>query len=343
MPLSAPRTVRIVGAMLAVVGGAVLTACGSGGSSGAAGDEETVVESVDLSGVEITVGSKAFTEQEVLGQITIEVLQAAGATVEDRTGLASTSAARQALESGATDAYWEYTGTGWLVILDHDKPVPDPRRQFEAVAAEDLRENQIAWIAPAPANNTYAIAVSGAVSDEESEDYDEELAGVETLSDLASLVQQSPDRATICIASEFAKRADGLPGLEEAYGFEFGPDAVSTLDDEDLIYPAVDSGSVCTFGEVFRTDGRVEELDLQLLEDDEEFFASYNPSLTVRQELLDQYPELEELFTPIAESLDDSTLRRLNTQVDVDGVPVEEVARTFLEDEGFVTAQQLTR
>ena len=326
--VSATRAAPVTAAVVAL---ATIAACGSIGSD----ETETVVESVDLSGVEVTVGSKAFAEQELLGQITIEVLQAAGATVEDRTGLPSTSAARQALESGATDMYWEYTGTGWLVILGQPNPVSDPGEQYEAVAAKDRQENGIAWVAPAPANNTYAIAVRNSAS--------EGLTEVETLSDLSDLLQQSEEQATLCVASEFANRPDGLPGLERAYGWGLPADNVITLDQEDLLYPAVAKGSVCNFGEVFRTDGRIDALDLRLLEDDEDFFAAYNPTLTMRQELLDQYPELEELFDPIAAVLDEQTLRELNTRVDVDNEPVEDVAQDFLEDEGFLTPQQLTR
>lgn len=324
----------LVAAVLAAALPVALSGCGS--STSTAGDgTDTLVDDVDLTGAELSVGSKSFTEQEILGQITLEVLQAAGATVEDRTGLATTRDTRQALESGATDLYWEYTGTGWLVLLDHNHTIADPRAQFEAVAAEDLRDNGIAWVAPAPADNTYAIAVS--------DDATEPLAEVETLSDVGDLLAQSPQDATLCVASEFTARADGLPGLERAYGWDLSPEQVVELDQEGLVYEAVARGSVCGLGEVFRTDGRLDQLDLRLLEDDRGFFPPYNPTLTVRQDVLDQYPEIEELFTPIAESLDESTLRALNTRVDVDGEPVEQVARDFLEEEGFVGPQNLSK
>lgn len=317
-----------------------LAACGSTGST----DDETVVEGVDLSGVEISVGSKNFTEQLVLGQLTIEVLQAAGATVQDRTGLPSTAVARKALTAGATDIYWEYTGTGWVVLLGHRKPIADPQQLFDAVAKEDLRKNDIKWLAPpAPANNTFALAIRGEVSDQDSEEYDEELAGVETLSDLAGLVQQSPEKATICVAPEFASRKDGLPGLEQAYGFKVPRGSVVTLAEEGLLYAAVDTGDACNFGEVFRTDARIGELDLRLIQDDKDFFPVYNPTLTMRSEFSTEQPEIEEMFAPIAAQLDDRTLRELNAAVDVDGRPVHDVVREFLEDEGFLSPQQLNK
>jgi osmoprotectant transport system substrate-binding protein len=105
---------------------------------------------VSLSGLEITVGSKEFTEQLILGQIAIQALEAAGATVTDRTGLAGTDATREALESGEIDAYWEYTGTGRVVHLGHEEPIPDSQKQYEAVAQEDLAKNRIRWLKPAP-------------------------------------------------------------------------------------------------------------------------------------------------------------------------------------------------
>ena len=335
---------RVVGLAQITVALVTLAACGGAGAGGGDTEDDTVVESVDLTGVQIAVGSKNFTEQEILGAITIEVLQAAGATVEDRTGQGSTAATREALIAGATDMYWEYTGTGWLVILGHEEPIADAQQQFDAVAKEDLQENDITWIAPpAPANNTYAIAVRSEVSDPDSEQYDEDLAQVETLSDLSDLVEQSPEKATICVASEFATREDGLPGLEQEYGFELPDDGVITLDQEDLIYAAVDKGNACNFGEVFRTDGRIDSLDLRLIKDDKNFFPLYNPALTVRTQLLEEHPEIKELFAPIAEQLDEETLQRLSTSVDVDGRPVNDVARDFLNEEGFLSPQQLNK
>ena len=137
--------------------------------------------------------------------------------------------------------------------------------------------------------------------------------------------------ASICVGGEFSTRPDGLPGLEEAYGFEFPADAVTALDEDALVYTEVDSGS-CTFGSIFATDGRVGGLGLTVLEDDESFFPPFNGSLNVRTEVLDANPEIAELFAPIAESLDDETMIDLNAQVDVDQDDPEDVAREWLDD-----------
>jgi osmoprotectant transport system substrate-binding protein len=278
---------------------------------------------VDLSGAELTVGSKEFTEQLILGQITLQALEAAGATVEDQIGLAGTVAARKALESGEIDMYWEYTGTGWITHLGHTDPIPDRQEQFEAVAKEDLQKNDIKWLdPPAPANNTYAIAVRSEAA---------EVLGVDSLSGLAVLSQLRPEDVTLCAADEFLTREDGLPGLEKAYDFEVPADNIVRME-EGQVYRAVDEGEKCNFGEVFVTDGRIKGLDLTILEDDKQVFPIYNPSLTVSEEVIDQYPELAKVFAPISEKLDNETLQDLNAAVDVGGESPEDVARQFLRE-----------
>jgi osmoprotectant transport system substrate-binding protein len=305
---------RLLG--LAVVLFVVGAGCGGGGGGGQG----------ELSGLDIAVGSKAFTEQEILGQIAILTLENAGANVTDETGLAGTEVARQALEAGEIGAYWEYTGTGWINFLGETEPIPDPQEQYRAVAERDLEENNIRWLEPGSANNVYGIAVRSEAQEE---------LGVEKISDFRTLIAERPEDATLCIASEFATRNDGLPGMEEAYGFEFPEENISQLD-EGVIYNATDTGDPCNFGEVFRTDGRITGLDLALLEDDDEFFPIYNPSFTVREEVFDQYPQLEDIFGPISAALTNETLQEMNAAVDVDGELEEDVAEQFLRDNGFI-------
>jgi osmoprotectant transport system substrate-binding protein len=309
---------RLIGAIAVLT--FVVTGCGGagGGGGGAAGG-------IDLSDSEFTVGSKEFTEQLILGQITLQALEAAGATVNDQIGLAGTVAARKALESGEIDMYWEYTGTGWITHLGHTKPIPDRQKQFEAVAKEDLEKNGIQWLSPpSPANNTYSMAVR-------SEAYDK--LGVKKLSDFKQLVEENPEEATVCVATEFATRDDGLPGMEKAYGFKFPTENVVRID-EGQIYQETDKGNRCNFGEVFATDGRIAALDLKVIEDDKSFFPIYNPALNVRKQAMD--PKIEKLFAPISEKLDTQTLQKLNAQVDVEGQLPEEVAEQWLSENGFV-------
>jgi osmoprotectant transport system substrate-binding protein len=306
--------------LLGLVAVLTIVAVGCGGGGGGASG------SADLSGAEFTVGSKEFTEQLILGEITLQVLENAGATVNDQIGLAGSVAAREALESGEIDMYWEYTGTGWITYLQHTDPIPNSQKQYEAVAKEDLKKNNIKWLPPAPANNTYALAVR-------KEAYDK--LGVKQLSDFEQLINENPEEATLCIASEFATRDDGLPGMEKAYGYEFPKDNVVTID-EGLIYEATDQGEKCNFGEVFATDGRIEGLGLEIIEDDKSFFPIYNPSLTVSKQVVEENPQVEKLFAPIAKKLDTDTLQELNAQVDIEGLPEEDVAEKWLSENEFI-------
>jgi osmoprotectant transport system substrate-binding protein len=332
------RVHRVVSLPLAIAVLALIAAgCGGRGPAGGGeGDlpekEGSIARKFDLSDpqrtAQFTVGSEDFTEQEILGHITILALKAADASVIDRTGLGGNEAVRRALATGDIDLYWEYTGTGWLVFLAEPDPISDPRELYEAVAEQDLEENGIEWLEPAPGNNSYAIASS-------EETYEE--LGVETISDLGRLVEERPEEATLCFGNEndFRTRIDGLPGLERAYGFEFPEENLITVS-LNAVYRTVEEGEICNFGVVFSTSGLIREVDLRLLEDDEQFFTVYNPAPTMRRETLEEYPQLEELFAPISEKLDTGTLRDLNSTVEVGGESPEAVAERWLRENGFI-------
>jgi osmoprotectant transport system substrate-binding protein len=322
MKLSALRLLGLV-----VVLCYVATACAGGAETGGVGNQGgSETRKVSLRGAEFTVGSKEFTEQLVLGQITLQALEARGATVNDQTGLAGTVAAREALESGEIDMYWEYTGTGWITLLGHEEPIPDAQKQYKAVAEEDLQKNQIRWLSPAPANNTFAIAVRSEAAG---------ILGTTSLSSLAVLSEVRPEEVTLCAASEFLNREDGLPGLEKAYDFKIPSGNIVKMD-LDQIHQTIDEGGKCNYGEVFATDGQIKALDLTLLKDDKRFFPIYNPSLTVRKEVMDEYPEIADVFAPITQKLNSETLQELNAAVAVDGESPEDVARQFLRENGFL-------
>jgi len=292
-------------------------------SAASAAATASAAAGTDLSGAEITVGSKEFTEQLVLGQITIQVLENAGATVTDETGLVGSTVVREALTAGDIDMYWEYSGTGWLTHLGNDAPIIDAQEQYDAVKEADAA-NDIAWLEPAPFNNTYAVALASETATE---------LGLTTLSDLAAYAAENADGATLCAAAEFLGRDDGLPGLEAAYGFEFSDVAELEVG---LVYTSADKGDPCVFGEVFATDGRLAALGLTVLEDDKVFFGTYLPALNVRQEVIDANPGIADLFTPVAQALDAETMSALNAQVDVDGEEPADVAASFLTEMGLV-------
>jgi len=143
-------------------------------------EENNLLPGKIVDGGTLSVGSKEFTEQLILGKMAIIALEDAGFTVEDNTGLGGSTVARSALEEGAIDLYWEYTGTAWITHLGHDNPITDPEECYQAVKEEDA-QNGLVWLDYAPLNNTYTIMLR--------RDMAEEL-GIETISDLAAYLNQ---------------------------------------------------------------------------------------------------------------------------------------------------------
>jgi osmoprotectant transport system substrate-binding protein len=298
-----------------------LAACGGSDDAGSANGGA-------LDGAEIVVGSKDFDEQLVLGNITKLALENAGATVDDQINLGGTDAARAALTSGDIDTYWEYNGTAWISFFGETEAIPDRIEQYEVVRDRDLEENQLVWMQPAEFNNTYALAFPAEAA--------EELGNPTKLSDLAGLVGDDPDAATVCVENEFSTRDDGLPGLEETYGIAF-PDGNVTVLDTALVYTAADAQDPCNFGEVFTSDGRVASLDLTVLEDDKGFFPLYNPSPVFREEVYEQYgDQLDEIFDPISAALTQEEMTMLNERVSVDLEQPADVAEDWLTEQDLL-------
>jgi osmoprotectant transport system substrate-binding protein len=281
-----------------------------------------------LEGVEVTVGSKNFTEQLILGKMAGIILEVAGAEVVDKTNLAGSVASRQAQLSGDVDMVWEYTGTAWITYMGHTNPISGRIPQWKAVAKED-RKNDLVWLEPAPMNNTYAFATP--------EETQKKL-GITKLSELKEL---SPDELTFCVESEFFSRSDGFKPMLEQYDMELGKDVPRgnvTILDTGVVYSVTDQGNVCNFGEVFTTDGRILALDLAVLKDDRQFFPLYNVAAVFREQLLREHPELRGIFERVSQEITTETMLELNAQVDVEGADPALVARDWLVEKGFVTA-----
>lgn len=291
-----------------------LTGCSSGSGGGTS-------QGGDLEGLTGEIGSKDFSEQYILAYMTAELLNANGADVEANTKLVGSANVRQALENDQFLGYWEYTGTSWITYNGNTTPVQGAEAQFEAVREADA-ENGIAWLEPAPFNNTYAFAIR------ESE---AENLGVATLSDVAAL--PAADQS-FCIESEFSTRDDGMPGLSAAYGF--AEDARITMLDTGVIYTATEAGDDCNFGEVFQTDGRIPALNLVVMEDDLEFFPSYQGGFTLKQETLDEFPAIADVIAELSPLLTTEVMQELNALVDVDGEDPEDVAIEWLEEQGLI-------
>jgi len=270
----------------------------------------------------INVGAKNFTEQYILGNMLSILLEANGFEVSEKMGTGS-AITREGLLTGQTDLYAEYTGTASLVYLKHEEVITEPDVLYEKVKKEDLEKNGIVWLERSNINNTYAIAITEEKA---------EAKGIYTLSDLAEYVNQNQDLIW-AIDHEFAERADGLPGMAEHYGMNIPKDNIRTMD-VGLTYEALDRGQADIMM-VFATDGKIKRYDLHVLEDDKFFFPVYNICVTVREEVLEQYPEIEEILKPIADLTDD-IMQELNYQVDTTGLPEKLVAKNFLTEQGYL-------
>lgn len=288
------------------------------------------IKKLDLpAGAALTVTSKNFTEQIVLGKIAVLATKAAGFDVTDLTNVPGSVPSRQLMLNKGADMAWEYTGTAWLTYLGNAKGIPDQQQQWQAVHDADLA-NGLTWLAPAPLNNTYAFAK---VSE------NPRFANVTKLSDLANV--PVADR-TFCVESEFNSRVDGFNPMLAHYGLKRGaadgvPDSNIRILDTGAVYTGVANGS-CNFGEVFTTDGRIPALNLKVLDDDKSFFPGYNAAPEFATKTLEKYPELKELFNSISAKLDNPTMQRLNAEVDVAGKEPVDVAFQWLLDQGFVKA-----
>jgi osmoprotectant transport system substrate-binding protein len=317
--------IRMLAALTAV--GLALTACaaGPGGGGGAGGGS---LGAYRLDGASFRVGSKEFTESQVLAQITIQALRATGATVEDDTNIQGTTNVRKALTSNQLDMYWDYTGTGWTTLLGHTPATAprDPHQLFQAVATEDLQRNQVKWLNPAPLNDTYAIAVAQSKAQQ---------LNVHSISDYAALANTHPAQASMCVASEFLGRDDGWPGVQKAYGFTLAATLLQTLD-AGVIYTQIPTGKKCNFGEVTSSDARVAANHLQVLNDDKHFFVLYNAALTIRNNVYTKYPQLAQIFAPISQKLTNPTTLDMNKQVDINGQLPEQAAQNFLKSNDFI-------
>jgi osmoprotectant transport system substrate-binding protein len=267
----------------------------------------------------ITVASKDFTEQFIIGEMYAQVLENAGYKVERKLNLGGTPIAQKAMESSEIDLYPEYTGTGLLTVLK--LPVnADKDQVFKSVYDGYLSQFNIVWLTPSPMNNTQALAMTKERAQE---------LGIVTMTDLAfkagELIMAGPP--------EFQEREDGLPGIKVVYG-DFTLKEYKSID-PGLRYQALVEGQadvVVAFG----TDGEISAFDLVLLEDDRGMFPPYQVAPVVRKAVLDQNPEIENLLNQISAKLTNSVMQQLNYEVSGKQREPAEVAQEFLKQEGLI-------
>ena len=269
----------------------------------------------------LVVGGKNFTEQQLMAEMTTQLLSAKGFKIDKRAGL-GTAPLRQALENGQIDLYWEYTGTS-LITFNKITEKLDAAATYARVKELDGAKGLV-WLNPSKANNTYGLAMRKA---------DADAKGMHSLSDLAAKEKAGQNLKFGCNA-EFYARPDGLGPLQTAYGFEFGRENVVRMD-TGLVYAALRDSQV-DVGLVFATDGRIPAFNFVVLKDDKGYFPSYALTPVIRKEALDKNPKVGDILNNLSAKLDDATMARLNASVDVDKKTIEEVSKDFLKSQGLI-------
>ncbi|GGU25394.1 glycine betaine ABC transporter substrate-binding protein [Streptomyces violascens] len=322
---------RLRTALAAASGALALLAAvsGCGLKSGSPMVDDVVPGSVGrglpLKGASLTVTSKNFSENIVLGQMVGLVFKAAGAEVLDRTNLPGSISAREAIVKGDADAMYEYTGTAWITYQGNAKPITNPQAQWAAVRGADLK-NGVTWLSQSTLNNTYSLGISQANNAK---------YHLRTLSDVAALSKKDPSAVTLCVENEFASREDGLPGMQKAYGMAIPASHIQKMD-AGIIYTQVSKSSSCLLGEVFTTDGRIKAMNLATLQDDKHFFPNYNAAPELHSRTYEKYPAIAGLLDPLSARLTTQVARDLNAKVDVEGRDPHDVALDWLVSQGFV-------
>lgn len=332
--MKTPSTARLRFAAAGAAFGLLLTGCGLQPADSYVPDAEPgLIQPLEglPDDAKLTVTGKNFTEQLILGKISVLATRAAGFEVTDLTNIPGSQPARELMVSGQADVTWEYTGTGWIAYLGMSEGIADKQKQWQAVHDADLA-NGLTWGAPAPMNNTYAFAIRNEAAEE---------LGVESISDIAAL---PVEERTFCLEAEFNSRPDGMNPMLERYGLPRGspegvPEGNIGIYDTGAVYSATDTGE-CNFGEVFATDGRIDSLGLTVLVDDLAYFPAYNASPVFYTEALEEFPELAEVFAQIAPLLTDEELRKMNLAVDVNGEEPADVAYDWMVSKGLITTPE---
>ena len=269
-------------------------------------------------GASVKVGSKNFTEELLLGEMYAQLLEKAGHTVDRRLNLGSVEVAMSALQRGDIDVYPEYTGTALLVILKLP-PIGDRKRVYELVKTEYARRYKLAWLVPAPMNDSQALATTARVAEQ---------YHLRTLSDLS---RQAPN-LRLAAVPEFTNRPDGLAGLQHAYGgFKFKSIRYVAIG---LKYKALIDQDV-DVAVAFATDGQIDADRLVVLEDDKHFWPPYQVAPVVRDDALVRFPKLAPSLNAVAPFITDAAMRGLNRRVDANHEEPADVVRDFLGKSGL--------
>lgn len=327
------RTPRWLALLLLVCVAFTVAACGSdddtssdtgGGASTASddtgGSEAAIQKNADNAKTSITVGSKNFTEQKVLGEIYAQALAAAGYTVKTELNLGDEKTALKAVESGQIDAYPEYTGTALLSFFGFkaDELPKDATTAYDE-AKKGFAEKGLTALPPTPFTSSNEVAVTQETADK---------YNLKTISDLAPVAS----KLTLYGSPECRQRLDCLLGLQEVYGLKFKKFVPVDI----ALRHEVLSKGQADVSIVFTTDPQIKRENEVILEDDKDMFPPYNSTLVVRDETVKEAgPDLETVVTKVNEGLTDDAMQELNARVDLDKETPNAVATQYLQETGL--------
>lgn len=278
----------------------------------------------------IIVASKIDTEGALLGQMIIIILKDKGYDIVDKTEFGPTDVIRKALLSGEIDIYPDYTGNGAFFFDDMDSELwKDAEQGYETVRKNDFEKNDVVWLKPAPANNTWAIAARQDLAEAEN---------LATMDDFAAYVNRGGNVKLAC-SEEFISSPAALPAFQKAYGFELINDQLLALSGGNTAQTekaAAEKTDGVNFAMAYGTDGALAALGLLILEDTRGVQPVYEPAPLVRGRIFEEYPEIADILNPVFESLDLTTLQTLNAKIAVEGQQASTVAKDYLISKGFI-------
>jgi osmoprotectant transport system substrate-binding protein len=324
------RTLRWPLLLMLMLASLALAACGSddedeGGGGGESttqgGGQQAIQKDDSKSAVKVTIGSKNFTEQKVLGEIYAQALAAGGYDVDTQLNLGDEKTALKALEGGEIDAYPEYTGTALLSFfgVQADKLPKDEQKAYQQAKA-GFADKDLTALPPTPFVSSNEVAVTKETADELS---------LKTISDLEGKSQD----LTLYGTPECRQRLDCLLGLQQIYGLKFSKFVPVDIA---LRHEVLTKGQA-DVSIVFTTDPQIKREGFVLLEDDKGMFPPYNSTLVVRDDVVKKAgPEMPEIVGQVNEGLTDAVMQELNARVDLDKKTPEEVAGEYLSETGLV-------
>src|SRR5271168_3931360 len=278
----------------------------------------------------VVVASKIDTEGALLGNMILALLGAHGVAVENKLQLGPTNIVRAAILAGQIDIYPEYTGNGALFFHREKDPVWQSReRGYTEIAKLDRVQNHLVWLAPAPANNTWVIAVRKDLARH---------GDLATMSDFARYVNGGGD-IKLAASAEFVESPSALPAFEASYRFRLTDRQLLTLSGGNTsatLRAAAEGMSGVDAAMAYGTDGAIAALSLVTLDDDKGAQIVYAPAPVVREAVLQQYPQIAGLLDPVFAGLTLATLQRLNAAIAVDGEDAGAVAVSYLKTKHFL-------